>query len=103
MCVTFITGNRGPHTMTATPFTNRPRDRFGEFNVVTRIRRRILASIAATAGWFVVVLLFLAFWASRFTLFQDIVLVVVSLIVLAAVLIGSWISFGLGFASVWDD
>lgn len=65
------------------------------------IRRRILASIAASVGWISLILLFLAFGATHFSIFQDIVVVVVSLLVLAGVLLGAWVSFGLRFIDHW--
>jgi uncharacterized RDD family membrane protein YckC len=89
--------------MTATPYSGKTSVGSQGYNLFGSIRRRVLASIAATAGWLSLVLLFLAFWASRFTLVQNIVLIVVSLIVLSAVLLGAWVSFGLRFMSRWDD
>ncbi len=89
--------------MTATPFSSSPSFRSRRFDLFGSIRRRVLTSIAATAGWLSLVLLFLAFWASGFSLVQDIVLIVVSLIVLSAVLLGAWISFGVQFIAGWPD
>ena len=89
--------------MSATPFSDSPSVRSRRFDLIGSIRRRVLMSIAATAGWLSLVLLYLAFWASGFSLLQDSVLVVVSLIVLSAVLLGTWISFGVRFMSGWDD
>ncbi|HKN07325.1 MAG TPA: hypothetical protein VJ021_06995 [Thermoplasmata archaeon] len=63
----------------------------------------MLTSIAASVGWLSLTLLYLAFWTHGFSLVQSIVIVVVSLLVLAAVLLGSWISFGLGFVGRWTD
>jgi len=59
----------------------------------------VLVSIAASVGWLSLTLLYLAFWAQRFNLFQDIVVVVVSLIVLAGTLLGLWVSFGMRFVT----
>jgi hypothetical protein len=54
-------------------------------------------------GWVSLVLLYGAFWASSFSIFQDIVVAVVSLLVLAAVLLGAWISFGMRLVGDgWD-
>ena len=74
-----------------------------EFNLFGRLRRRILINIVAGVSWLSLALIYLAFWASHFTLFQSIVLLVVSLLVLGGVIVGSWISFGLGFVDRWDD
>lgn len=68
-----------------------------------RIRRRILVSLAAGTAWVSFTLLYVAFWATHFSIFQDIVIVFVSLLVLAAVLAGSWISLGIGFFHDWFE
>ena len=70
------------------------------YDMFGMIRRRVVVSIAAGVGWLSLTLLFLAFWAGGFTLVQDIVVVVVSLLVLGAVLLGSWISFGMRLADL---
>jgi len=89
--------------MTTTPFSGSSAVRSHGFDLLGAIRRRILLSIAASAGWLSLVLLFLAFGATGLSLFQDIVVIVVSLIVLAAVIVASWISFGLRFTGGWGD
>ena len=68
-----------------------------------RIRRRILVSIGAGTAWISFTLLYVAFWATHFTLFQDIVIVFVSLLILTAVLAGAWVSAGIGFLHDWFD
>lgn len=89
--------------MSATTFPETPRYRYREFDLFGSIRHRVLASIAATAGWLSFVLLYLAFWSSNFSLVQSIVIVVVSLIVLSGILLGAWISFGMQFVGGWRD
>ena len=89
--------------MTDSPFPGTSSFRHAEHRVFGGLRQRILVSIAATTGWISLLLIFLAFWATRFTLFQDIVVVVVSLLVLTAVLLGAWISFGLRWVDRWVD
>jgi len=88
--------------MTEPPISPTNWARSREFDLFGSIRRRVLLSIAAAASWLCLVLLFLAFWAGGFSLLQSIVVVVVSLLVLASVLIGAWISFGLRFVGRWD-
>ena len=73
------------------------------FDVIGSLRRRLLLSIGATVGWICLTLLYLAFWAHGFTLVQSIVVIVVSLLVLGAILVGAWISFGLRFVHRWSD
>jgi len=73
--------------------------RIGFFGLV---RRRLVVTIASSVGWLCAVLLFLAFWAGRFSLFQDIVIVVVSLLILGGIVFGAWVSLGLSFVDRWD-
>ena len=76
-------------------------DRRSDSDPFRLLRRRVLASIAAFAGWICFLLLFVAFGASHFSLFQDVILSVVSLVVLIATLTGVWVSFGFRFAGLW--
>jgi hypothetical protein len=62
-----------------------------------RLRRRILLSLGASVAWICFTLLYVAFWARGFSVFQSIVVVLVSFLVLVTVVIGAWISFGLHF------
>ncbi|MGC2289309.1 MAG: hypothetical protein WA688_05565 [Thermoplasmata archaeon] len=89
--------------MTANPVTGANSFHYERYDLLGRLRRRLLASIAATVGWLSLILLYLAFGAQHFNLFQDIVVVVVSLLVLAGFLLGAWISFGLRFIDHWSD
>jgi hypothetical protein len=73
-----------------------------EFDLFGSLRRRMIVSIAATVGWLSLILLFLAFWTRGFSIFQDIVVVVVSLVILMGTLLATWISFGLRFVGRWD-
>jgi hypothetical protein len=89
--------------MSASPFSAPTSSRSREFNFFGSIRRRVLVSVAATVGWLCLILLYLAFWTGGFSLFQIIVVVIVSLLALGGVLLGAWISFGLRFVGSWDD
>jgi hypothetical protein len=72
-------------------------------DAVTRLRRRVVVSIVGLVAWISFTLLYVGFWAPHFSLFQSVVVVLVSLVVLAGVLAISWITFGLGFAHRWSD
>jgi hypothetical protein len=89
--------------MTANPFSGTTSTRTPEFDLFGSLRRRFLASLAATVGWISLTLLYVAFWAHGFTLFQSVIVIIVSMIVLAAFLVGFWASFGLRFAGRWAD
>jgi len=67
------------------------------------LKRRIIASILVPVAWLSGTLLYLAFWAHGFSLFQSVVLVVVSILVLFAVMAGIWISFGFRQARTWME
>ena len=88
--------------MSASSFPSATSSVAPHYDFIGGVRRRILASIASTVGWLSFVLLYLAFWGSRFSLFQDIVVVIVSLVVLAGFLLSLWIAFGLRWGGHWD-
>ena len=62
------------------------------------IRWRVAASILLGAGWLSFVLLYAAFWSSGYSLFQSIVIVLVSPLILAGVLGAMWAAWGMRFA-----
>ncbi|MGB6501103.1 MAG: hypothetical protein WBG19_06870 [Thermoplasmata archaeon] len=72
-------------------------------NLIGSLRLRIQVSIGAAVGWISFTLLYLAFWARGFDLLQSVVVGVVSLLALAAILLGTWVSFGMSFAEPWFD
>jgi hypothetical protein len=67
------------------------------------LRRAFLATFVGGIAWVCFTLLYVAFWAHGFSLFQSIVVIIVSLLILTGVVVGSWISFGLRWAGRWDD
>lgn len=64
------------------------------------LRLRVAASILLFVGWLSFVLLYAAFWAGGYSLFQSIVIVLVSLLVLAGILGAMWASWGMRFAGM---
>ena len=62
------------------------------------MRWRVSASILLITGWLAFILLFAAFWAVGFTLFQNIMIGFVSLIVLIGSLAALWAAWGMRFA-----
>lgn len=63
-----------------------------------RLRRAVAVSIAGIVAWISFTLLYVAFWAHGFSLFQSAIVVLVSLLVLFGTLATTWISFGLRWA-----
>jgi len=86
---------RGPMSEDATHFRTEPRA--NDFDLFGGLRRRIVATIAASVAWVSFTLLYLAFWAPRFSLIQSLVVGVVSLLALAGTLFATWISAGFRF------
>ncbi len=62
------------------------------------MRWRVAVSILLGAGWLSFVLLYAAFWSGGLSLFQSIVIVLVSLLLLAGILGAMWASWGMRFA-----
>lgn len=64
---------------------------------------RITVSIVAPIVWLAGTLLFFGFWARGFTVAQDIIVGVVSVLALLAVLLALWLSFGARAFHRWVD
>jgi hypothetical protein len=77
--------------------------RFLSYDPIGMLRRRLVASIAATAAWISALLLYVAFAAPAYSLFQNAIVVVVSLVLYFGALAGLWVSFGLRMAGRWAD
>lgn len=58
------------------------------------LRWRILLSILGPIAWLVFTLLYVGFWASGYTLFQDLIVVLVSILLLFGTLASAWILWG---------
>lgn len=69
---------------------------------VTRLRRAVVATILAAVTWISFTLLYVAFWAHGFSLFQSLVVIAVSLIVLFGILAATWASFGMRWSHRFD-
>ena len=59
---------------------------------------RTAASIVIVFGWLVFILLFAAFWAYQFSLFQNIMIFFASIVAALGILGAMWASYGLRFA-----
>jgi hypothetical protein len=62
------------------------------------MRVRVAASILLGVGWLSFVLLYAGFWVDGYSLFQSIVIVLVSMLVLAGIMGAMWASWGMRFA-----
>ncbi len=67
------------------------------------MRWRVSGTIVLGTAWLVFILLYAAFWAGAYNLFQNLVIFFASLIVLLGGLAAIWASWGMRFAgSNWE-
>ncbi len=59
-----------------------------------RWRGPVLVSILGPIAWLVFTLLYVGFWATGLTLFQDVVVILVSILILGGVMAGVWTVWG---------
>jgi hypothetical protein len=59
------------------------------------LRVRIVASILGPVAWLCFTLLYVGFWAKGFSVFQSVIVILVSIIVLAGLMAALWASFGM--------
>jgi hypothetical protein len=67
-------------------------------------RARIVASILGPVAWLSFTLLYVGFWATGYTLFQSVIVILVSAIVLAGLMGALWASWGMRYRSwSWES
>jgi len=67
------------------------------------LRARIVASILGPVAWLSFTLLYVGFWAKGFTLFQSVIVILVSIIILAGLMGALWASLGFRYRNwTWD-
>lgn len=66
------------------------------------LRWRLRVSILGPVAWLSFTLLYVGFWATGFTLFQSIVVILVSVIILGGVMGAVWTSWGPQYRHAWD-
>lgn len=64
-------------------------------------RGRVLASILGPIAWLSFTLLYVGFWATGFTLFQSVIVVLVSVLILGGVMGGVWSAWGPRYRREW--
>jgi hypothetical protein len=65
-------------------------------SVLGGLKTRIIASVALLAGGFAFAVLYLAFYATQFTWYQNLAILLVDLVVVPALLAVMWVSWGMG-------
>jgi hypothetical protein len=58
---------------------------------------RVSLSIIVGVGWLVFLILWLTFYAAAFTLLENIVIILVSMLIVGAILGASWASWGIKY------
>ena len=66
------------------------------------LRWRILVSVIGPIAWISLTLLYVGFWSSGFSLFQSIIVVLVSILILAGVVSVPWIWWGPRYRGAWS-
>jgi len=61
----------------------------------------IVASILTVIGWLVFILVYALFWSTGFSLFQNVIVTIVSLVIMGLLLALEWIVWGMRHAGSW--
>ncbi|MCI4365431.1 MAG: hypothetical protein L3K10_05145 [Thermoplasmata archaeon] len=64
---------------------------------------RVVLTVLIPVFWVSLTLLYVAFWAPSFSFFQDVVLVIVSLLAMVGAIVVMWIAFGIRLYHRWID
>lgn len=67
------------------------------------LRSRLVISIIAPVAWLSFTLLYVGFWATGFTVFQSVVVILVSALILGGVMGGLWTWWGPRYRRAWED
>ena len=60
-------------------------------------RWKVSLSIIVSIGWLVFLILWFAFYASNYTVYQNIAIILVSILIMCAILGASWASWGIKY------
>ena len=63
---------------------------------------RVSLSIIVGIGWLVFLILWLFFYASAFTVYQNIAIILVSILIMSAILGASWASWGIKYGCTFE-
>ncbi len=58
------------------------------------LRWRLVVSIVGPVAWLIFTLLYVGFWATGFTLFQSVIVILVSVLALGGLMGGVWVAWG---------
>lgn len=66
------------------------------------LRWRLMVSILGPIVWLSATLLYVGFWASGYTLFQSVIVILVSTLLLGGVMGSVWMAWGPRYRHAWD-
>ncbi len=89
--------------MSAESFRSDPSVHSAFHHSIGGLRWRIVLSILGPVAWVSFTLLYIAFWAHNFSLFQSVIVVLVSLLVLFGVTLAAWVSYAFRAARRWIE
>lgn len=61
----------------------------------------MVTTIVAVIGWLVFILLFALYWSNGFTIFQDVIVTIVSLVIMGLLIGLVWVVWGMRYARFW--
>jgi heme/copper-type cytochrome/quinol oxidase subunit 4 len=64
---------------------------------------RVAVSIATVVGWLVFLIIFLAFHADHFTVYQNLAIFLASILVVGAILGSMWAYWGIKYGWKWEQ
>lgn len=88
--------------MSTSTATSERQERTGWERAPEGLRWRMGVSILAPIVWLSVTLLYVGFWASGFTLFQSVIVILVSTLILGGVMGTAWMAWGPRYRHAWD-
>ena len=68
----------------------------------TGFRWRVMLSILGPIAWLCFTLLYVGFWAQGLTLFQSVIVILVSILILGGVMGATWSSWGFNHRNQWE-
>lgn len=88
--------------MAATNVTRETASKTGWEDAPRGLRWRMTISLIVPIVWLCVTLLWVGFWATGFTLFQSIIVILVSALIMGGVLGSVWMAWGPRYRHAWD-
>ncbi len=88
--------------MSATNVSNPNPTAAGWENAPRGLRWRLTVSILVPITWLCVTLLYVGFWASGFSIFQSVIVIIVSTLIMGGVMGAVWMAWGPRYRRAWE-